>query len=221
MAQRRMVSLKIVDTDKFLEMPQTAQCLYFHLLVRADDDGFIGSVRKIMRILGNTDDDLKILIAKQYVIPFQSGVCVIKDWLIHNYIRSDRYNETIYKNEKLLINKGEDASYELKNKNGKPNVIPLVDKRDTQVRLGKDNIDKEKNKFKKPTLEEIKNYISEIGSNVDANEFIDFYSANGWKVGKNPMKDWKATLRGWDRRNNKSANDNKQEGGEYVYNPYL
>ena len=221
MAQRRMVSLKIVDTDKFLEMPQTAQCLYFHLLVRADDDGFIGSVRKIMRILGNTDDDLKILIAKQYVIPFQSGVCVIKDWLIHNYIRSDRYNETIYKNEKLLINKGEDASYELKNKNGKPNVIPLVDKRETQVRLGKNSIDKEKNKFKKPTLEEIKNYISEIGSNVDANEFIDFYSANGWKVGKNPMKDWKATLRGWDRRNNKSANDNKQEGGEYVYNPYL
>ena len=79
----------------------------------------------------------------------------------------------------------------------------------------------ENKKFKKPTLIEVQNYISEIGSNVDANQFMDFYSANGWKVGKNPMKDWKATLRGWDRRNNKSTNSNKQEGEEYVYNPYL
>jgi len=79
----------------------------------------------------------------------------------------------------------------------------------------------ENKKFKKPTLIEVQNYISEIGSNVDVNQFMDFYSANGWKVGKNPMKDWKATLRGWDRRNNKSTNSNKQEGEEYVYNPYL
>ena len=95
-----MVSLDIIDTDKFLEMPTSSQCLYFHLLARADDDGFVDSPKKIGKIVNCSDDDLKLLILKQFIIPFDSGVCVIKDWRIHNYIQSDRYKETLYLDEK-------------------------------------------------------------------------------------------------------------------------
>jgi len=103
MAQRRMFSLKIVDTDLFLEMPATTQNLYFHLSMRADDDGFISSPNKIMKFVNCTKDDMKILVAKQYVIPFESGVCVIKHWKIHNYIQKDRREPTIYKEEKSIL----------------------------------------------------------------------------------------------------------------------
>lgn len=103
MAQRRMFSLKIIDTDLFLDMPLSTQALYFHLSLRADDDGFIGNHKKIMRMIGATEDDMRILIAKQLIIPFESGVCVIKHWRIHNYIQKDRYNPTFYKYEKSML----------------------------------------------------------------------------------------------------------------------
>ena len=103
MAQRRMVSLKVTDTDLFLDMPLSTQALYFHLITRADDDGFFANPKKIMRMISCTEDDLKILMSKEFVIPFESGVCVIKHWKIHNLIRSDRYNETIYKVEKASL----------------------------------------------------------------------------------------------------------------------
>ena len=94
MAERRMMSKKIIDTDNFLDMPQSTQCLYFHLLLRADDDGFIQSPKSIMRITGCKDDDLKILIAKGFVIGFETGVIVIRHWRIHNYVQSDRYSKS-------------------------------------------------------------------------------------------------------------------------------
>ncbi len=120
MAQKRMLSLKIVDTDEFLDMPPTTQNLYFHLCIRADDDGFVSNPKKIMKIANSASDDMKVLISKSFVIPFNSGVCVIKHWKIHNFIRSDRYTETEYKEEKeLLIEK--DKKYEL---SGRQNVIP-------------------------------------------------------------------------------------------------
>ena len=98
-----MFSLKVIDTDMFLDMPLSTQALYFHLSMRADDDGFIGNHKKIMRMIGSSDDDMKILIAKQLIIPFETGVCVIKHWRVHNYIQKDRYNPTFYKAEKALI----------------------------------------------------------------------------------------------------------------------
>ena len=140
MAQRRMFSKKITETDLFLDMPMSAQCLYFHLNMSADDDGFIGNAKTIRRMIGASEDDLKLLLAKEFLIPFDSGVVVVKDWKIHNYIRSDRYNETVYQEEKKQLKQLENGRYEI----GIPNVIPEVHQMDTQVRLGKDRLGKDK-----------------------------------------------------------------------------
>src|SRR5262245_57199573 len=102
MAQRRMFSSQIVTSDEFLEMPLTSQALYFHLGMSADDDGFV-SPRKILRMTGAGEDDLKVLVAKRFVIPFNSGVIVITHWKQNNYIQSDRYTPTIYKEERASL----------------------------------------------------------------------------------------------------------------------
>ncbi len=129
MAQRRMFSKKIVETDLFMEMSPTAKLLYFYLNMSADDDGFVGNPKTIKLISGATDDDLKILIAKQFIIPFESGVVVIKDWKIHNYIQKDRYNQTQYLDEKKQLLVEENGTY--------TKCIQDVSSLDTQVRLGK------------------------------------------------------------------------------------
>ena len=90
MAERRMFARTIIDSDAFLDMPHTTQLLYFHLSMRADDDGFINNPKNIMRMIGCKDDDLKILLTKKFILPFESGVVVIKHWQIHNYIQKDR-----------------------------------------------------------------------------------------------------------------------------------
>lgn len=106
MAQKRMLSMNIIDTDMFIQMPISARLLYYDFCMRADDDGFIDSPAKIMKMIGCTEDDFKILIAKNYLIPFKNKVCVIRHWLIHNTIRKDRYNPTIHLEERnqLLVN---------------------------------------------------------------------------------------------------------------------
>jgi hypothetical protein len=100
MAERRMFALKIIDSDAFLDMPDSTQNLYFHLSMRADDDGFISNPKKIMRMIGASDDDMKILLSKRFLLAFDTGIVVIKHWRLHNYIAKDRYHETIYKEEK-------------------------------------------------------------------------------------------------------------------------
>ena len=102
MAERRMMAKSVIDTDAFLDMPASTQSLYFHMLLRADDDGFIASPKGILRIIGASDDDLKLLLAKQYLFRFESGVVVIKDWKIHNYIQSDRYKPSLQPERELL-----------------------------------------------------------------------------------------------------------------------
>jgi len=137
MANRRMFSMKIVDTDAFLDMPQTTQLLYFHLAMRADDDGFVANPKKIIRMIGSQGDDFKVLSAKKFIIPFDSGICVIKHWKIHNYIQSDRYTPTQWINEKKqLITDPINKKYSL-DKQKKPDCIQSVSISDTQVRLGK------------------------------------------------------------------------------------
>ena len=111
MADRRMLSLKIIDTDKFVEMPVSARLLYYELCMRADDDGFVSSPQKILRMVGCSGDDLKLLCAKTYIIPFESGVCVVKDWKIHNYIQTDRYKKTIYTEEFSQLQQKENKEY--------------------------------------------------------------------------------------------------------------
>lgn len=91
-----MFSLEVIDTDAFLEMPVSSQLLYFHLSARADDDGFVANPRKILRMSGGQSDDLKVLVAKKFLVEFDDGVCVIKHWRINNFIRKDIYKETKY-----------------------------------------------------------------------------------------------------------------------------
>ena len=111
MAERRMFAKTIIDSDAFLDMPMSAQCLYFHLAMRADDDGFLNNPKKVQRMIGCSDDDLKILLAKRFLIRFESGVVVIKHWKIHNYIQKDRYKPTVYQEEKALLTEKENGVY--------------------------------------------------------------------------------------------------------------
>lgn len=113
MAEKRMFAKTIIDSDAFLDMPLSAQALYFHLSMRADDEGFINNPKKIMRIIRAQDDDLKLLIAKRFIIPFESGIVVIKHWKIHNYIRQDRLKETVYQEEKRQLDTKGNKSYTL------------------------------------------------------------------------------------------------------------
>ena len=129
MAERRMFAKTIIDSDAFLDMPLSAQALYFHLSMRADDDGFINNPKKIQKMVGAADDDLKLLVAKRFILPFDSGVVVIKHWKIHNYIQKDRYKPTIHQEEKEQLFIKENGVY--------TDCIQNGYKLDTQVRLGK------------------------------------------------------------------------------------
>ena len=113
MARKRMFSTLIVDSDAFLDMPLSTQALYFHLNMRADDDGFIGNAKRIQRMIGSNDDDLRVLISKRFLIPFEDGVLVIKHWRIHNTIQSDRYTPTVYAEEKSLLSVKDNKAYTL------------------------------------------------------------------------------------------------------------
>lgn len=113
MAQKRMFTMKIVDSDAFLDMPLSTQCLYFHLNMRADDDGFIGNPKRIMKIIGASEDDLRLLIAKRFVLTFEDGVIVIKHWRMHNTLSRDRYAETSYTDEKKMLLLKDNGSYSL------------------------------------------------------------------------------------------------------------
>lgn len=135
MAERRMFAKTIIDSDAFLDLPLTAQALYFHLSMRADDDGFVNNPKKIQRMIGASDDDCKLLVLKQFIITFESGVIVIKHWKLHNYIQSDRYKSTIYAEEKATLSIDENKVY--------AQCIQDVYTMDTQVRLGKDSIGKD------------------------------------------------------------------------------
>lgn len=113
MARRRMFNLDIIDTDSFIEMPQSSRLLYYELCMRADDDGFVSSPKKIQRVVGCSDDDFKVLITKRFIIPFETGIVVIRHWKIHNYIQKDRYKETLYSDEKSLLTQEENGTYKL------------------------------------------------------------------------------------------------------------
>ena len=144
MAERRMFAKTIIDSDTFLDMPLTAQALYFHLCMRADDDGFVNNPKKIQRMVGCGDDDIRLLLLKQFVIPFESGVCVIKHWRLHNYIRNDRYKPTVYQDEKSTLSLQENGVYTEAPGLGIPDGNQAVYQMETQVRLGKDRLGKKR-----------------------------------------------------------------------------
>lgn len=210
MAQKRMFALQVIDTDKFMDMPLSAQALYFHLGMHGDDDGFVGSPRKIARTVGCNSDDLKLLATKGFIIPFESGVVVITDWNINNTLKNDRYHPTIYTTEKSLLTSDCNGRLALGtsleptwNQNG-TNSEPELNL--TELNLTKQSGGNKAGKpprtrFVPPTVEEVKAYCSERKNTVDAERFFDFYSANGWKQGRGkPIVDWKAAVRTWERQ---------------------
>jgi hypothetical protein len=136
MAERRMFAKAIIDSDIFLDMPLSTQALYFHLAMRADDEGFVNNPKKIQKMIGASDDDVKILIMKRYILTFESGIIVIKHWKIHNYIQNDRFKPTSYIEEKSTLTLDEKKSYvEI------PNNVSILD---TQVSIDKDSIELDK-----------------------------------------------------------------------------
>lgn len=132
MANRRMFSLDVINTDKFLDMPVTAQCLYFHLGMRADDDGFVSNPKQIIRLAACTQGDIKVLIENGFIIPFESGIIVIRHWKQHNYIQSDRYRKTKYREELSHLELKENV-YSLDTE-----ISQAVSKVEAQYRLSKD-----------------------------------------------------------------------------------
>ena len=165
MAQRRMFSKKITDTDRFLEMPLSSQALYFHLNMGADDEGFIDKAKTIQRTVGASDDDMKLLIAKGFLIPFESGVVVIRHWRIHNYIQNDRFQSTLYQDEKSRIEFDESKTANLL---PQEKCIQNVSKMETQVRLGKDRLDKDRLTTYSQVSDET------LDSKIPYQEIIDF-----------------------------------------------
>lgn len=200
MARRRMFSLDVVDTDRFLDMPSSTQALYFHLGMRADDDGFVASPKRTTAMCGCSADDLNLLAAKGFVRPFESGVLVIVDWKKNNLLRPDRYTPTQFQKEKAQL--------------GIPAVNQSTYQRVPQGSIGKDSIDKvsvkrerkadkpPRPRFTPPSEDEAINYFDEQGSSAaEAKSFLDYYAANGWKVGgRATMKNWQAAARNWIRR---------------------
>lgn len=158
MAEKRMFAKTIIDSDAFLDMSLSTQALYFHLSMRADDDGFVNNPKKIQRMIGAGDDELKMLILKKFIIPFESGVCVIKHWRIHNYIQNDRYKETVYKEEKAHLILKENKAYKYVD----TPCIQTVSKPETQIRLDKTRLDK--NRLEENRLEENKDVCMQLSS---------------------------------------------------------
>ena len=146
-----MFTQKIVDSDAFLDMPLTTQALYFHLNMRADDDGFVNNPKKIQRMIGASEDDLKLLVVKRFILAFENGVIVIKHWRMHNLLRKDRYNPTQYQDQMAEIEMKDNGSYTEKRRE----PLEIVDSESMatswqphgnqlvpQDRIGKDRIDK-------------------------------------------------------------------------------
>ena len=185
MAERRMFSKSIIDSDAFLDMPISTQALYFHLSMRADDDGFVNSPNKIIRTIGVNKNDFDLLVVKDFIFTFESGVIVMKHWKINNYLRSDRYTETTYLEEKKLLTIKENGVYLL---NGIPSGIPVVG-------AGKDSIGKD-------SINTLPHFSNEGESGKFENEvkeltekcFNKFYLTYPKKVDKKKSKDKYAAI---------------------------
>lgn len=222
MAEKRMFTQKIIDSDAFLEMPTSAQALYFHLNMRADDDGFVNNPKKITRYVGAAEDDLKLLLVKRFIIGFDSGVIVIKHWRMHNTLKMDRYKPTDYQEEFATLRLKGNKSYTDKPllSDGGTEPEPEWNQDGTepepQNRLDKNRLDKTREEereagkpprapaFKPPTVEEVAAYCQERQNGIDPEAFVTFYEGTNWFRGKTKIKDWKACVRTWEKRDRES-----------------
>ncbi|MDF2858960.1 MAG: hypothetical protein K0Q87_4811 [Neobacillus sp.] len=196
-----MFTKKITDSDAFIEMSSAAQALYFHLNQSADDDGFNNQIQMAMFRSHASVDDLKVLMMKNFIIRFESGVIVIKHWRMHNTLRKDRYNPTNFQDELALLNIKDNGAYSLSLNDGCQAVANPV----PQVSIGKVSIDKDNKKnssrFAPPSVDEVSEYCKSRNNNIDAEQFVAFYTSKDWKVGNQKMKDWKAAVVTWEKRN--------------------
>ena len=204
MAERRMFTSKVTDSDAFTEMPPTAQCLYFHMCMTADDDGFCDRIRSSLFASHASTVDFEILVKKRFIIPFDSGVVVIKHWRMHNIIKNDRYHETKYIEEKAALVLKENGAYTESGSNVDPTWNQLGTNMEPEVRLGKESIGKDssvnKGRFTPPSVEEVTAYIKEKGYHFDPEQFVSFYESKNWMVGKNKMASWEKACVTWEIR---------------------
>ena len=226
MAQKRMFDKAITNADDFLEMPDSSQNLYFHLNMNADDDGFVNNWKSIMRMTGHKEDDLKILIVKQFVIPFESGVIVIRHWRINNYLRNDRYKATNYQEEYKQLTLDSNGVYNL-NSNEIPILntdgIPMVDTDKNRIEENSIDNKKENKKEKEPkekygkygrvklTTDEYLRLVNEFGEDFIKNQIdlLDEYVETN--NNKNGYKNFNLVLRKSIRE--KWFERNKRNGG--------
>ena len=204
MAERRMFSKSVVNSARFLRMPASSRLLYYDLGMHADDDGVVEAF-SVMRLTGAVEDDLRVLVSKGFVRVLNDDLVTwIVDWKQNNLIKSDRYRPSVYADLLVRISDGTQTE---------PTRNPSGTQTEPQVSIGEGSIGEGSVKgagakrppFKPPTLEEVTAYKAEINSPVDPQDFVDFYAAKGWKVGKDSMKDWKAAFRraaNWDRYKN-------------------
>lgn len=225
MAEKRMFTKKITQSDEFIAMPHSSQNLYWHLNMEADDEGFVNSPKRVIRMIGASEDDIKILLAKRFLIGFESGVIVIKHWKMHNVIRSERLKNTSHVEERSRLSVKENGSYTESKTISLQDVSQVSDKCQTNVSIEEIRLDeisleeisvgKKSSRFAPPSQEEVKEYMCEIGASDDSQRFIDYYTSNGWMVGRNKMKDWKATVRNWVSRN-KSERKGTKTGSRFL-----
>lgn len=205
MAEKRMFTKKVTESDAFLDMPLSSQALYFHLNMNADDEGFVNNAKRIQRTIGASDDDLKLLFLKKFILPFDSGVIVIKHWKMHNYISKDRFHKSTYADERELLEVKENGAYTLKTDGLFSECIQDVDNLYTEciqdVYADKNSIDKnrldknslntsaesEKSIFIKLTLNDKSEY--EV-TNSDVEEYQELYPAVDVKQQLRSMKGW-------------------------------
>ena len=174
-----MFAKTIIDSDSFLDMPLSTQALYFHLSMRADDDGFINNPKKLCRMIGSSDDEMKVLYAKKFILGFESGVIVIKHWKIHNYIQKDRYKETVYHEEMATLGADKNNAYTLDTQciqNGSTGKDRLG-KSKVRLELGKDIITPEEKHFTVKNIIEHLNYIAKTNYRSNSNKTISLITA--------------------------------------------
>ena len=214
MAEKRMFAKKVIESGRFLRMPPTSRLLYYDLGMAADDDGIVEAY-SVIKMDGCTEDDLRVLVAKGFVrILNEDLVSIIMDWKMNNTIRADRYNPSIYaalldENDNQLSTSCQPVVNQLST-----SCQPVVNQMETEIKVKdkikiKDNKERTK-RFVTPTIEEVETYCKERNNGVNPRRWYDHYQAVGWKVGRNPMKDWKAAVRKWEEDKPK-----KEEYGEF------
>lgn len=181
MAEKRMFTQKIIDSDAFLEMPLSAQALYFHLNMRADDDGFVNNPKKITRYVNASDDDLKLLAVKRFIIAFDTGVIVIKHWRMHNTLKSDRYHPTDYQEEFAMLGIKENKAYtEVERNQSGTKVFPVVEPERNQVGISLETQNRiDKNRIDLDKIREDSTFSNEKVCCTDVQRVVDAWNTLG------------------------------------------